>query len=201
MLDISLLLATFLAFILGALPFSVWVGKALLNVDIRQFGDGNPGATNVLRAGSKAGYLLAVALDVSKGAIPAGLARNHYHLSGWPLVLICMAPVLGHAFSPFLHWSGGKALATSSGVWFALGIPYFIAAVVAIVIWSLLVEPSGYAVALTMLTMLLLLYLRDPGWTYTVIWLFQALIFLLKWRDDFRQRPRFRPKSSSSKHT
>ncbi len=195
-----LIFAAILAFLFGAMPFSVWIGLFVIGVDIRTFGDGNPGATNVLRAGSKGGYLVAIALDVSKGAIPAGLAKNVFGLSGWPLVIICLAPILGHAFSPFLHWSGGKALATSAGVWFALGWPYFVVAIICVVIWSLLVEPSGYAIVLTMFCLALLLYFLEPGWEYDLIWYAQALLFVIKMHSDLLQRPRFRPKMLRFKH-
>jgi glycerol-3-phosphate acyltransferase PlsY len=87
------------AFCLGACPLSVWVGRWLLGKDIRSYGDGNPGAANVFRAGGhKAGWP-AVLLDIAKGV---------------PFVL------LAHAFSPFLHWRGGKAIAVTFGVFIAL---------------------------------------------------------------------------------
>jgi acyl phosphate:glycerol-3-phosphate acyltransferase len=62
------------AFLLGSLPFSVWVGRIWLGADIRTFGDHNPGATNVLRAGGKAPAIRALALDAFKAAIPTGIA-------------------------------------------------------------------------------------------------------------------------------
>lgn len=110
------------AFLLGALPFSVWVGKAVLGKDIRQFGDANPGATNVLRAGGKASGLLALLLDMLKGAIPVGIAHFRFDYSGWALILIALMPILGHAFSPFLSFRGGKAVAVTGGVWTGLTI-------------------------------------------------------------------------------
>lgn len=61
-----------IAFFAGSLPFSVWIGKAMLRKDVRQFGDGNPGSTNVYRAGGRAAWALALALDISKAAAPVG---------------------------------------------------------------------------------------------------------------------------------
>jgi len=61
------LLFTLFGFALGTLPFSVWVGKIILGKDIRQVGDKNPGATNVLRAGGALPFLLALLLDIGKG--------------------------------------------------------------------------------------------------------------------------------------
>lgn len=88
------------AFFCGSLPFSVWLGRLFAHQDIRKFGDGNPGATNVLRAGGKVVGLLAYILDVSKGALPVGLAYQNFHLDGYWMCLIALAPSFGHAFSP-----------------------------------------------------------------------------------------------------
>ena len=103
-------------FLLGSLPFSVWIGQFILKKDIRDYGDHNPGATNVLRAGGFPPYALALALDISKGAIPVGLAYQVFSIQDWQILPIALAPPLGHAFSPFLNWRGGKAIAAIGGV-------------------------------------------------------------------------------------
>jgi glycerol-3-phosphate acyltransferase PlsY len=115
----SLLLAVF-AFWLGACPFSLWLGRWLLGKDIRDYGDGNPGAANVFRAGGhKAGYL-AVALDVAKGVPFVVLAHLYFGLPALAMVVVALSAILGHAFSPFLKWRGGKAIAVTFGVLLAL---------------------------------------------------------------------------------
>jgi glycerol-3-phosphate acyltransferase PlsY len=72
----------FISFLLGSLPFSVWLGKLFLRVDVRNVGDGNPGAANVFRSGSKAIGLLALLLDVSKAALPVGFSYYNLGLRG-----------------------------------------------------------------------------------------------------------------------
>jgi glycerol-3-phosphate acyltransferase PlsY len=78
------LIWTVLGFASGALPFSIWIGQLALNADIRRYWDGNPGATNVLRAGGKGWALLAAVLDMLKGALPVALAyvRGLYFVGG-----------------------------------------------------------------------------------------------------------------------
>lgn len=109
------------AFALGSIPFGVIIAKRH-GVDIRTVGSGNPGATNVYRTlGPKAGVPVFV-LDALKGGIPAGIA---------PLIqptkigmldvqtiafLVGCAAILGHCFSPFLGFKGGKGVATLAGV-------------------------------------------------------------------------------------
>lgn len=111
-----------LSFLAGALPFSVWVGRLALRTDIREYGDHNPGATNVLRAGGWRWGGLALLLDCLKAAIPVGFVHFGLGWSGWPLALVAIAPVAGHAFSPFLGWRGGKAVAATFGAWVGLTV-------------------------------------------------------------------------------
>ena len=73
-------------------------------------------------AGSRGGFVLAMALDISKGALPVGLAYQQWGIQDWRIIPITLAPVAGHAFSPFLGGKGGKALATAFGVWIGLAI-------------------------------------------------------------------------------
>jgi glycerol-3-phosphate acyltransferase PlsY len=108
------------AFGLGACPLSLWVGCLFLGKDIRDYGDGNPGAVNVFRAGGhKSGYL-AVLLDVAKGVPFVFLAHSHFGLSELAVMVVALSAILGHAFSPLLRWHGGKAIAVTFGVMVAL---------------------------------------------------------------------------------
>ena len=116
------LLWAILSFFAGALPLSVWVGRLAAQRDIREVADHNPGATNVLRTGGFGWFIVAMSLDISKAAVPVGLATQIFGWSGWPLLLIALAPPLGHAFSPFLGGKGGKAVAAVFGVWIGLTI-------------------------------------------------------------------------------
>ncbi len=110
---------TLLAFLSGSIPFAVLVGRALGKVDPRTVGDGNPGAANVwTSAGWKIG-LVAVALDIGKGFLPVYVAQRAGLQEG-QMLPVALAPILGHAFQPFLPQHRGKALAASGGVWLAL---------------------------------------------------------------------------------
>lgn len=107
------LLALAASYLIGSVPAAAWLARTR-GVDIRRVGSGNSGATNVLRSLGK-GPALGVALfDILKGALGVGLA----HLLGLGPVwgaLCGVAAVLGHNFSPFLGWRGGKGVATSFG--------------------------------------------------------------------------------------
>ena len=189
----SVILWTLFGFFLGSLPFSVWVGNVGLKTDIRREGDHNPGATNVLRAGGKGWYILALALDISKGALPVGLANYVAGIQGWDLVPIALAPPLGHAFSPFLKFRGGKAVAATFGVWIGLTLwKVPLISMSLLVLFSLLIAPSGWALLLTLIgtAMAMTMWLDDP--TLLAIFLLHGLLLIYTHQDDLKQIPRLR---------
>jgi acyl phosphate:glycerol-3-phosphate acyltransferase len=191
MLSIALIL---LAFICGSLPFSVWVGKVFLGRDVRQFGDGNPGAANVFRSGNKPAGLLALMLDIAKAAAPIGLAYFNLNVRGAPMFLIAIAPILGHAFSPFLRFRGGKAIATVLGSWIGLTLwKASLPAVIVVVIGIALFTPAGWSVMLAMAGILavLLIWLPDP--LLLLVWAAETLILAWTHRADLRQGLHLRP--------
>lgn len=147
LVDISLL--ALLSFGLGAIPFSILVGRLFLRRDIRQYGDGNPGSANVFRAGGRRIGFLAVFLDIAKGFPAVYLAHAHFNAGPPALIGIGLAAILGHAFSPLLGWRGGKAIAVTFGV--LLGMPDFrIVAVFAffIVIGALFIDVDAWGIIL-----------------------------------------------------
>jgi glycerol-3-phosphate acyltransferase PlsY len=183
-----------IAFFCGALPFSVWVGRLALHTDIRQHGDGNPGATNVLRSGSRGWAIVAVLLDSLKGAIPVGWAYFGAGLTGWPLVAVALAPVLGHAFSPFLGFRGGKAVAVTFGIWTGLTLwagPTVLG--LALGFWFVIIVVSGWAMMLAMFSLLAYLLFFQPEAILLVIWAGNALILTWKHRTDLIRLPGLRP--------
>jgi len=179
-----------LAFVCGSLPLSLWLGKVALHVDIREYGDGNPGAANVWRAGGRWWGLLAILLDAFKGAIPVGIAAYVAGVQGWALVAVGLAPILGHAYSPFLRFQGGKALSVTFGVW--TGLTLWQAPVVlgiAFAIWLKILVVEGWAVLFGMLTLLVFFLATGAPWEWFGVWVGSFAIFLWKHRADYRRRP------------
>jgi glycerol-3-phosphate acyltransferase PlsY len=189
---ITALLWVLLAFICGSLPLSVWLGRLALGVDIRRFGDGNPGAANVWRAGGKWWGLLAILLDGFKGLIPVALARYVGHVEGWSLVAVALAPVAGHAFSPFLRFRGGKALSTTFGIWCALTL-WVVPAVLglALAFWLLLLRSEAWAVLAGLITLLVFLLAANAAPELLAVWAGCAALLLWKHRADFGRPPQW----------
>lgn len=182
-------------FFLGSLPFALWIGRLTTGQDIRSYGDHNPGATNVLRAGSRSGFLLALIVDISKSALPVGLAYQQWGVQDWRIVPITLAAVAGHAFSPFLGGKGGKALATALGVWIGLTLWSLSSlALGLLIIWRLLIRPSGWALLLTLICLGLGILIWFPDPVFMAVLIGQSAILLYKQKDDFQQRPSLRRK-------
>lgn len=129
-----------LAYLVGSIPNALWIGKMFKNTDVRDFGSGNVGATNAARVlGWKLGGMVLI-FDAFKGMIFIIIARK-FGLSDIYVVLIGLAAILGHSYSIYLKFKGGKAVATSLGVMLVL-IPKVI--VILVIVFLLIVIFSGY---------------------------------------------------------
>ena len=112
-------LATVLAYLIGSLSFAVIVSRAFGLSDPRTYGSGNPGATNVLRSGSKKAAAVTLLLDALKGFVPVVLVKYagpQFGLEEGTLALVAIAAFLGHLFPVFFQFKGGKGVATALGV-------------------------------------------------------------------------------------
>lgn len=110
-----------LSYVVGATPTSLWVGRALHGVDLREVGSGNLGATNTFRVLGPGAATPVMVVDVLKGYLPVVLLPPLAGLEGsiWVLALGAAA-ILGHVFSFWVGFRGGKGVATSAGVFLAL---------------------------------------------------------------------------------
>lgn len=182
------------AFLSGSIPFSYIIARWFLKQDIRTVGDRNPGATNVLRAsGSKSWFILAFLLDTFKGTLPVGLAYWIAGIKGAEIALIATAAVAGHAFSPWLGWRGGKAVATTFGVWMGLTIwelPTMLG--ILLLYWFRSVKESDWAVVLTWISILPYLILTGREPELLVLWVCNGVILLWKHRSSLGHWPTIR---------
>jgi acyl phosphate:glycerol-3-phosphate acyltransferase len=113
------LLATLAAYLIGSLSFAVLVSRLMGLKDPRTYGSKNPGATNVLRSGSKAAAIVTLLLDAFKGWLPVVLVKwfgEAWGLGDGTVALVGMAAFLGHLFPVFFRFQGGKGVATAAGV-------------------------------------------------------------------------------------
>jgi glycerol-3-phosphate acyltransferase PlsY len=179
-------------YLLGAIPFAYILGKLFSRVDLRTVGDGNPGGTNVWKSGGWKIGLPAIMLDIFKGYLPIALAR-HFGISGWSLVPICLAPILGHATMPFLHFRGGKAIGATGGVWVGiLGVWAFSVYTATAVLLALLKENAWSAVFGVSLFLAWAIFLEGSLWMI-VFGILNVLTIIWTHRHDLVSAPHFRP--------
>lgn len=123
--EVAWILAAVVAYLLGAVPFGLLIGRALKGIDLREHGSGNLGATNALRVLGKPLGALVLLLDAGKGCVPVLLFPWLLTALGWAppawlATLLAGLAVLGHVFPVYLGFKGGKGVATSAGAFAAL---------------------------------------------------------------------------------
>ncbi len=117
---IEALLFIVLGYVLGSIPWSVWLSRWIAKTDPRAHGDGNPGAANAYRVAGKQVGTWVVILDFLKGFIPVFIATWGFNFTGDVLFWIALMPLVGHAFSVFLRFRGGRGIVALFGVWAGL---------------------------------------------------------------------------------
>ena len=133
------------AYLIGSLSFAVIVSRAMGLDDPRSYGSGNPGATNVLRSGSKKAAVLTLLLDAVKGLIPVLLERlfgERVGLGEGSAMLVGLGAFLGHLWPVFFRFQGGKGVATAAGV--LLGFEPLLGLGV-LAIWILVAKTTKYS--------------------------------------------------------
>lgn len=174
-------------FLSGSLMFSYWLGLAR-NKNLKVIGDGNPGALNLWKSSGYKFGILGIVLDFLKGYLPLLWVMGSHYNQSYLIVPLALAPIAGHAFSPFLKGKGGKAIAVTFGVWSAL--TEFKASLALAVILAVLkglsswyrsrgrsVVSDGVQVVSGMMLLIAFLFIRK--WSAPILWVsFGNLVIL-----------------------
>ena len=135
----ELIIIILTSYLMGSIPFGLILTKIFLNKDIRKVGSGNIGATNVLRAGNKIVGYLTLILDVLKAIIPIIYIKFNYP----DLIYVASLSVfLGHVFSIWLKFKGGKGVATYVGILFCIN--YFLG-IIFVITWLIIFIISKFS--------------------------------------------------------
>ena len=187
-------------FLIGSIPFGLLIGRFWLKLDIRDKGSGNIGMTNVMRVGGKWPGILTFALDFGKGAIAVLIAKIFFLDTQLKIEdqiffqnLTGIIVVLGHVFSIFLGFKGGKGISTLFGV---LLILHFTIGLISAIIWVGIFKwkkISSFS-AITMLIIFPFLFLfvpwtknESPVYTIYLLFLMLSLLLLFKHKDNFKR--------------
>ena len=194
----ALLVGALIGYVLGSIPASYVAGRLLRGIDLRDHGSGNLGATNVFRTLGWKAAVPVLLIDIAKGA--AAVAIGLYVLPSWSTMpdltaLVCaVAAILGHGFSPFVGFKGGKGVATAAGAFITLAP---VAALSAIFVWAVLLvatrimSVASVAAAAVLPVNLLVVELlqpdTDPRWATMIFGTLIAVWVILRHRSNLER--------------
>lgn len=134
-----------MSYLLGSIPTAYLLGKALKGIDIREHGSGNVGATNVFRVMGKGPGVIALLGDILKGVLAVAMVPDILGLTGiMHRVAMALMVVIGHNWTVFLNFQGGKGIATSLGV--LIGLTIREAAIRPVLLWTVIVWATSFIV-------------------------------------------------------
>jgi glycerol-3-phosphate acyltransferase PlsY len=179
-----------LGYILGSLPFSIWVTRLVKNVDVRDSGSGHATTTNTIRQAGFGWGALVLILDIAKGFIPTYLAAQ-YSGETWVIALTSTAAVIGHCWTIFAGFRGGMGLATAGGSILAVNPLAFFICLGLLILLVLVVRHSARASVFTGLLIAPVLWLfniRDAVfWVGFCAGMVIAIRFLIDWNRKYRE--------------
>jgi glycerol-3-phosphate acyltransferase PlsY len=183
------------SFLSGSLMFSYWLGL-LGKKNIKAVGDGNPGALNLWKSSGYKFGIAGVLLDFLKGYLPLIFVIGSSYNLGYLIVPLAIAPVAGHAFSPFLKGKGGKAIAVTFGIWSALtgfevSLAYAVILALMAGVSSIIyknkpksTEADGLQVVIGMLLLSVYLYIRMFPAAILLVWIGNFVILMYTHRVE-----------------
>lgn len=184
----AVLLTVLLSFFIGSIPFGYLIGRFVYRTDIRKHGSGNIGAMNALRTLGKPGAVAVLLLDAAKGVIPVLAALHMFSDAATLASLAGASAVLGHCFSPWLNWKGGKGVATAIGAIFALSWPAGLVVVAVWIVGALLLthySSVGSMIASVTSPFALFFFTREPA--PAVLGCFLAVLILWTHRENLER--------------
>jgi len=174
------------AYLLGSIPTGLLLAKYAAGVDVRKRGSGNIGATNVLRSAGKGLGILTLLGDILKGLIPVIIAQKYFNdpfITG----ATALCAFLGHTFSIFLKFKGGKGVATAFGVFLAISWKVSIAAFLLFLTMVLIFRyvSLGSITGAALFPLLLFLIERMP--VITVFSVIISIIIIIRHKDNIKR--------------
>jgi len=183
--DMKLFFLILCAFLLGSIPFGVVVAK-IYGVNLKKVGSGNIGATNVLRAMGKGPALLTLVGDVLKGSLAVVIGRFFFHgpsLEG----IIGLSAIVGHNFSLFLRFKGGKGVATSIGVLLIYSPKVGVLTVILWLMVILITRYSSLAAIVSFGVLPLGIYILDYSQGKLIISILIAFLLIFRHTDNIKR--------------
>lgn len=181
------IIAALLGYLLGSVPFGLYVCKVWAKIDVRDYGSGNIGVSNVYRTVGPVPAILVLLLDAGKGALAVVLARSLFGVEPIWILLSGLTAIAGHNWSAYLHFKGGKGVATTAGVMISLAPA---PAAVLVAIWALMLFITRYisvASLVAAVSLPILLFVFGYPTSYFVIGLFLTGFTVFRHRSNIQK--------------
>jgi acyl phosphate:glycerol-3-phosphate acyltransferase len=182
----TLAIGCFGAFLCGSIPFGLLLVRLAGKGDVRAHGSGNIGATNVSRVGGKALGILTLLLDIAKGFLPVYLAKQA-GLGESALSVLALCAVLGHVFTPWLKFQGGKGVATALGVALAFRAGMVLPALGVFILLLLVFRFVSLGSVMAALALPLVLLWKGATPVVLLLWADISLLVIVKHHENIRR--------------
>ena len=194
MLILKIVLSIIVSYLIGSIPTAYITGKLYRGIDIRQYGSGNIGATNVFRVLGKIPGIIVLVIDIAKGLVATAFVANLFGLTQvFSYVLVGLAVVSGHNWTVFLKFKGGKGMATSLGVLIGLTIKIALirpVLLISVALWAILFLLSGYvslASIVSCATLPFLMIFLTWSLELTILGIIFAIFVVVRHRANIRR--------------
>jgi glycerol-3-phosphate acyltransferase PlsY len=190
-----------LGYLLGSLPFSIWITRCVKHVDVRDSGSGHATTTNTIRQAGFGWGALVLILDIAKGFIPTYLAVSRDDIPAYIIVLTAAFAVIGHCWPLFAQFRGGMGLATAGGTFLAINPLTFLISLGLLILLVLVIRHSARASVFTGILVapaIWLFNIRDISfWVTLGGGIVIAVRFLIDWNRKYRELWLDREKTAS----
>lgn len=179
-------------FFYGSILFGYLLSKIFYKEDIRKYGDGNPGTWNAFKVGGAKIGIPTLIWDYSKGLLPVIVAIRFYESNIFFFVLVSISPIIGHAFSPFLKFKGGKAIAASFGLWTGITLwqgPNIMG--LSVLLSCSLQNNSAICSIIGFIFLLIYLLLKNYEKKVLILFALNFIIVVIKLRKELFIKPKF----------
>jgi glycerol-3-phosphate acyltransferase PlsY len=186
MLSLEFLITAVAAYLLGAFPTALIIGK-LRDIDITKHGSGNIGGTNVMRVMGAGPGLTVMAIDILKAALPTYVAAHALPLATWQVMTVALATVIGHNWSVYIGFRGGKGIACTIGACAVLFPAVLLAGFAVFVLTIAITKYVSLGSILMMTSMPILLWLWNYGLEYILFALLILVIGTYRHRSNIKR--------------
>lgn len=193
------LIFSIISFFSGAIPFPVIITRLLSGKDVREVGDNNPGAVNAWKSGGSYIGIIVMFVEFLKAILPIAIAIKYFDINGIDLVIVSLMPILGHSFSPFLKFKGGKALAVTAAMWLAIfqleaaAVIFGLLAIFFVIqkndAWTVNIVHFGFFFY-GIITSISKSYISTNQ--FIILWIFASALMIYNHNKELRNAPKFR---------